>query len=90
MTLSAEEFIRRFLLHVLPRGFVHIRDYALDGQPRQPGARGIMRSLAAKKELDLLQFAARRMAHPGRTCGQRGATALGFQPWPHSPSRHAR
>jgi hypothetical protein len=25
MTLSAEEFLRRFLLHVLPRGFVRIR-----------------------------------------------------------------
>ena len=27
MTLAAEEFIRRFLLHVLPRGFVRIRQY---------------------------------------------------------------
>jgi hypothetical protein len=27
MTLSAEEFIRRFLLHVLPRRFVRIRHY---------------------------------------------------------------
>jgi hypothetical protein len=27
MTLSAEEFTRRFLLHVLPRGFVRIRHY---------------------------------------------------------------
>ena len=26
MSLSAEEFIRRFLLHVLPEGFVRIRD----------------------------------------------------------------
>ncbi len=25
MTLSAQEFLRRFLLHVLPRGFVRIR-----------------------------------------------------------------
>jgi hypothetical protein len=29
MTLSAEEFIRRFLLHVLPRGFHRIRHYGL-------------------------------------------------------------
>jgi hypothetical protein len=29
MTLAAEEFIRRFLLHVLPRGFVRIRHYGL-------------------------------------------------------------
>jgi hypothetical protein len=27
MTLQAEEFIRRFLLHVLPEGFKHIRSY---------------------------------------------------------------
>jgi len=29
MTLGAEEFIRRFLLHVLPRGFMRIRHYGL-------------------------------------------------------------
>jgi Putative transposase len=27
MTLAAEEFMRRFLLHVLPRGFVRIRNF---------------------------------------------------------------
>ena len=27
MTLKAEEFIRRFLLHVLPKGFVKIRHF---------------------------------------------------------------
>lgn len=31
MTLSADEFIRRFLLHVLPKGFHHIRYYGLLG-----------------------------------------------------------
>jgi hypothetical protein len=29
MTLSAEEFLRRFCLHVLPKGFVRIRFYGL-------------------------------------------------------------
>ena len=29
MTLSAEEFMRRFLLHVLPRGFQRIRQFGL-------------------------------------------------------------
>ncbi len=29
MSLDAQEFIRRFLLHVLPRGFVRIRHYGL-------------------------------------------------------------
>jgi hypothetical protein len=27
MTVSAEEFIRRFLVHVLPKGFVRIRHF---------------------------------------------------------------
>jgi hypothetical protein len=29
MTLAAEEFIRRFLLHVLPKGFVRLRHFGL-------------------------------------------------------------
>jgi hypothetical protein len=29
MTLQADEFIHRFLLHVLPNGFKHIRSYGL-------------------------------------------------------------
>jgi hypothetical protein len=29
MTLSADEFLRRFLLHVLPKGFHRIRHYGL-------------------------------------------------------------
>jgi hypothetical protein len=33
MTLSADEFIRRFLLHVLPRGFQRIRHYGLLANP---------------------------------------------------------
>lgn len=31
MTLTAEEFIRRFLLHVLPKGFMKIRHYGILG-----------------------------------------------------------
>ena len=38
MTLSATEFIRRFLLHVLPRGFHRIRHYGfLAGSNRKAG-----------------------------------------------------
>lgn len=33
MTLAAEEFLRRFLLHVLPKGFVRIRHYGLLASP---------------------------------------------------------
>ena len=34
MTISAHEFLRRFLLHTLPRGFVRIRSFGfLAGPP---------------------------------------------------------
>jgi Putative transposase len=33
MTLSADEFVRRFLLHVLPKGFHRIRHYGLLASP---------------------------------------------------------
>ena len=31
MTVAADEFIRRFLLHVLPKGFTRIRHYGVLG-----------------------------------------------------------
>jgi len=37
MTLTAAEFLRRFFLHVLPKGFVRIRysaSWPTDGGPR--------------------------------------------------------
>lgn len=38
MTLASDEFIRRFLLHVLPRGFHRIRHYGLlAASSRKPG-----------------------------------------------------
>ena len=36
MTLDADEFIRRFLLHVLPDGFQRIRHYGFPGPPLSP------------------------------------------------------
>jgi len=36
MTLSAQEFLRRFLLHVLPRGFVRIRCFGFLANRRRP------------------------------------------------------
>jgi hypothetical protein len=35
MTVSAEEFLRRFLLHTLPRGFVRIRFFGFMAGPRR-------------------------------------------------------
>ena len=35
ITLRAQEFIRRFLLHIFPRGFTHIRYYGLFANPQR-------------------------------------------------------
>lgn len=45
LTLKADEFIRRFLLHVLPRGFVTIRYYELLPNNHRIGKIAIARRL---------------------------------------------
>lgn len=51
MTLTAEEFIRRFLLHVLPKGLVRIRYYGwMANRCRQRGAARCRALLAAAEQ----------------------------------------
>ena len=45
MTLSADEFIRRFLIHVLPRGFHRIRHYGLLASSTHKDAMALARKL---------------------------------------------
>ena len=45
MTLGADEFIRRFLLHVLPAGFQRIRHYGLLGNRARQGKLARCRAL---------------------------------------------
>jgi len=45
MTLSVEEFLRRFLLHVLPRGFVRIRFFGLLANRRRKTVLPLCRTL---------------------------------------------
>jgi hypothetical protein len=45
MTLSADEFLRRFLLHTLPRGFVRIRFFGFMAGPRRSQMLQLARSL---------------------------------------------
>ncbi len=47
MTLTADEFIRRFLLHVLPRGFHRIRHYGLLAGATHKGNIALARKLLA-------------------------------------------
>ena len=37
MTLASDEFLRRFLLHVLPRGFVRIRHFGIRSTRNRSG-----------------------------------------------------
>ena len=75
MTLSAEEFLRRFLQHVLPRGFVKIRHYGLLAN------RGREEKLALCRRLLLPQTAAAALSQPS------GNSAQPVQPTtpPHCP-----
>jgi hypothetical protein len=45
MTVSADEFLRRFLLHTLPRGFVRIRSFGLLAGPRRAAMLRLARQL---------------------------------------------
>ena len=47
MTLTAQEFIRRFLLHVLPDGFHRIRHYGLLASSRRAGTIARIRQIIA-------------------------------------------
>jgi hypothetical protein len=57
MTLQAAEFVRRFLLHVLPRGFVKVRHFGLLAN------RGRRRNLALCRKL-LVGSSSARDFHP--------------------------
>jgi len=66
MTLDAVEFLRRFLLHVLPKGFVRIRHYGL----------------CASRNVNTKLLAARRLLAPEAACDtQPPAPASEPAPW---------
>jgi hypothetical protein len=50
MTLEAEEFIRRFLLHVLPKGFMRIRHYGVLGNRCRTSQLAACRALLEQPE----------------------------------------
>jgi len=76
MTLDVSEFIRRFLIHVLPKGFHRIRDYGLFA-----GSNRAKTIETARKLLNLAPPAAEQttepdetpqpLAHPCPCCGGR-------------------
>ena len=60
MSLAAEEFLRRFVQHVLPRGFVKVRHYGLLANRHREGR------LDACRRLLLVANAAAGVADVGR------------------------
>jgi hypothetical protein len=94
MTLSAAEFLRRFLVHVLPKGFMKIRHYGLlSSRHREERLRQARRLLLPCLVLAASPSVAIKPAEPARCphCGsvrlQRGELlpAETTSSWPRSP-----
>jgi hypothetical protein len=64
MTVSGSEFLRRFVQHVLPRGFVRIRQY------------GFLSNRSRSKELALARAL---LSVSSRPCGPVGRPAIGYR-----------
>ncbi len=85
MTLEAEEFIRRFLIHVLPKGFHRIRHYGLFASNVRAGNLATMRALIALSSLLPQVNAATKPDTAGEPvercphCGGRMLIALRFE-----------
>jgi hypothetical protein len=77
MTLTAEEFLRRFLLHVLPRGFVKMRHYGLLANRHREEKLRLCRQLL----LVVVVATVLAGAAPGGTTGPRTCPGCGGQVW---------
>ena len=83
MTLSGEEFLRRFVQHVLPRGFVKIRHYGLLAPRRRNERLALCRRLLLPATLAIAQTTgddserSRTAREP--CCPHCGGTRLRFQ-----------
>ena len=77
MTLATGEFIRRFLIHVLPQGFHRIRHYGLFASGTRAGniarARRLLdASMAQSKTADAtISSEPKPLSHPCPCCGSR-------------------
>jgi hypothetical protein len=87
MTLTATEFLRRFLQHVLPRGFVKIRHYGLLANAQRAGRLALCRKL-----LLVAQVSAQLGVDAGETvepaprpcCPYCGSERLVYRPLPQA------
>lgn len=92
MTLATDEFIRRFLLHVLPRGFHRIRHYGLlAGASRKDNLAQARRLLAVPPPADDAPEETVEVRPPCPCCGGRMIVIEVFARWrqPRAPPVHA-
>ena len=80
LTLGAQEFIRRFSLHILPAGLVRIRHYGILGNNRRKRdiqiARALFQHRTPLRELSPRDVAQKPIRCP--SCGKTGIRLVGF------------
>ncbi len=98
MTLNAGEFIRRFLIHVLPHGFHRIRHYGLFANGNRTGniarARELLNVPAPQNETDEIEAGTQSNELPGyvKPCPRCGGGMIIIETfehavWPRAPPR---
>jgi len=89
MTLTAEEFMRRFLLHVLPSGFHRIRHYGLLANPKRQKhielARALLQVPAPAAPPDSTSRNTHGSSAPMFVCRHCGAAMLIIEIFPRAP-----
>ena len=87
MSLDTPEFIRRFLIHVLPKGFHRIRHYGLLASANRAANIAHARKLLAvpSAEPDTTRDAAKR-----RSTNSAAAASMSLLRWPHDRHRDLR
>jgi hypothetical protein len=81
MTLDAVEFIRRFLQHVLPSGFVKIRHFGFLANPCRKQSLLIARGLLVSKPEPEITLSTQQRRALDRTCPACGAGTLIVLGW---------
>jgi hypothetical protein len=86
LTLSADEFLRRFVQHVLPKGFVKVRHYGLLANRDRAAKLAVCRALLAREPLARATAAAALApaAAPWERCPVCGGARLVRRPLPEA------
>jgi hypothetical protein len=89
MTLAADEFMRRFLLHVLPRGFHRIRHYGLLANAERRKSLATARDLLNAPQPEPIVDEATATSRPTFVCRCCGAALIVVETFMREPSIRA-